>query len=186
MSLVGQLDAKLSEFLAGWDIYSTLIVTTLCLILVYPLFFSKDPDTHPLLLARQANISPVRQIGESAVYRALEIPYGYPLRTGLNVRDPSAPKWSAGRDGDLRDIWRQAVRGPVRDDGSPTGDLAKVMIVLGREKVIGYNLDEVSQEMNIIGQFVKENGGKRVVIALSNSVEFIAAVFGESLTSSMG
>jgi hypothetical protein len=37
---------------------------------------TQDPDTHPLLLARQALASYVRQPGESAVFRSPETPHG--------------------------------------------------------------------------------------------------------------
>lgn len=62
------------------------------------------------------------------------------LNTGLNVKDPGANKWSRGRDGDLRDIWRRAVTGPTDDEGNSTGNSAHLFTVLGSENVIQHDL----------------------------------------------
>lgn len=64
-----------------------------------------------------------------------------PLNTGLNVKDPGASKWSRGRDGDIRDVWRQAVNG-VSEQGKPAGK-GKILTVLGAEKVIEHSLGMV-------------------------------------------
>ena len=103
-SFFRQIDAQLERFLSDWNIYTTLLATILALYIVSPLFFYTEPDAHPLLLARQCSASYVRQPKESAIFRSSEIPYGYPLKSGLNVKDPGQPKWQSGRDGDLRDI----------------------------------------------------------------------------------
>ena len=171
-------DAFLVDLLAGWNIYSTVIVTVLVIYLAYPVVTGRDPDTHPLLLARQATSSPVRRTGESAIYRSLESPNGYPLKAGLNVKDPGAPKWGSGRDGDIRDIWRQAARGPLNDDGTLSGKKGKLMTILGREQVIDDDFETVSQEINIIGQHINSANGSVVAICLSNSRELLAALFG--------
>ena len=175
---LAKIDAYVADLFAGWDIYSTLLATALFIFLIWPLLTWKDPDVHPILLARQASASPVRQPGESAVYRSLESPQGYPLRRGLGVKDPGAPRWSSGRNGDLRDIWRQAVRGAPKEDGTPSGDKGKLYTVLGREKTITHALEDVSQEINIIGQYITEANGKTVAICLSDSVELLSAIFG--------
>ncbi len=174
-------DNILNDIFAGWSLSTTLIATLFFIFLAYPWLTWKDPDTHPFLLARQATASPVRQPGESAVYRSNEIPYGYPLRSGLNVKDPGAPKWSSGRNGDLRDIWIQAVRGPLKEDGSSAGPKGKLLTVLGREKIVERSLDGVTLEINIIGRYIQQIKGKQVGICLSNSVELLASIFGECL-----
>jgi hypothetical protein len=175
---IEKIDTYLSDLFAAWDIYTTLIASILFIFLVYPLMTWKDPDTHPMLLARQATASPVRQPGESSVFRSLETPHGYPLRSGLNVKDPDAPKWSSGRDGDLRDVWRQAARGATKDDGTPRGEKGKLLTVLGREQVLEHKLDDVTIEIKTIGQYIQASKGKRVAICLSNSVELLAGIFG--------
>lgn len=60
------------------------------------------------------------------------------LNVGLNVKDPGASKWSRGRDGDLRDVWRQAIRGTT-EEGKPSAK-GKILTVLGEEKVIEHKL----------------------------------------------
>lgn len=64
-----------------------------------------------------------------------------PLNTGLNVKDPGASKWSRGRDGDLRDVWRQAVNSTSEGGKSTQG---KILTVLGAEKVIEHKLGMVN------------------------------------------
>lgn len=166
---IEQLDAQVAQLLASWNIYTTLIALVLAAFIFYPLLFWEDADTHPLLLARQAQPSPVRHPRESATYRSVEVPYGYPLRTGLNVKDPGAPRWSAGRDGDLRDIWREVLRDPA----------AVIMTVHGKEAAHDHDLAHITRAINIIGDALRSAGGSRVAIYLPNSVEYLAAVFGQ-------
>lgn len=178
-NVLEQIDLYIAELFAGWNVYTTLIAMVLTGFLIYPLITWQEPDIHPLLLARQSTASPVRNEGESSIYRSIESPYGYPLRAGLNIKDPGAPRWSAGRNGDLRDIWRQAVRGVVKDDGSPTGEKGKIITILGKEKVVQRDLDSITQEIKIIGQHVTAANGKVAAVYLSNSVELLACIFGE-------
>jgi hypothetical protein len=177
--LLVKLDSVLSDIFAGWSLSTTVIATLFFLFLAYPLLTWKDPDTHPFLLARQATASPVRQLGESAVYRSVEVLYGYPLRSGLNVKDPGAPKWSSGRNGDLRDIWIQATRGPTKDDGSSAGPRSKFLTVLGREKIVERSFESVTLEINVVGKYMQDTKCRRVAICLSNSVELLASLFGK-------
>lgn len=72
------------------------------------------------------------------MYRSHSAPHGMPLNTGLNVKDPGASKWSRGRDGDLRDVWRQVLSGTT-EPGKPGGK-GKLLTVLGEEKVIEHDL----------------------------------------------
>ncbi|ERF74062.1 hypothetical protein EPUS_03877 [Endocarpon pusillum Z07020] len=176
-TLLARADNTLNGIFAGWSLSTTVIASLLFVFLAYPWLTWKDPDTHPFLLARQATASPIRHPGESAVYRSIEVPYGYPLRSGLNVKDPGAPKWSSGRNGDLRDIWIQAVRGPLKDDGSAAGPKGKLLTVLGREKIMERSLESVTLEINIVGRYIQQIEGKYVAICLSNSVELLASIF---------
>ena len=177
-SVLSQLDAQLDQLFAGWNIYSTVITLVLVSFVAHFLFSRQEPDTHPLLLARQSSASHVRQPGESAIYRSLDVPHGYPLKSGLGVKDPGAPKWTSGRDGDLRDIWKQALRGVHGADGQTIGEKGKVWKVLGREEVVEYHLDELTRDINIIGQHFRQCKGSRVAIYLPNSLEFLVAFFG--------
>ena len=173
-----RLDTVLLSLFAEWNIYTTLFATGLLAYLAYPWLTWRDPDTHPLLLARQASTSPVRQQGETAIYRSIEVPYGYPLRAGLGVKDSGAPKWSNGRNGDLRDIWRSAARGPLKDDGSPAGERGKIITVLGKQKVIEHDLDDLTLGINVIGRYIQESNGQCAAICLSNSTELLLSIFG--------
>ena len=174
-----RFDTVLIGLFAGWNIYTTVFATGLLIYLAYPWLTWRDPDIHPLLLARQASSSPIRQQGESAVYRSIEVPYGYPLRAGLGVKDPGAPKWSSGRNGDIRDIWRTAVRGQLNDDGSPTGKRGKVITVLGKERVIEHDLDHMTQGINVLGRYVRDFDGQCAAVCLSNSAELLSSIFGK-------
>lgn len=177
-SIIDRVDAQLDELFKGWNFLTTVLAFVLLVYMIWPLVTSVDPDTHPLLLSRQANISQVRQEGESAVYRSLETPHGYPLKTGLNVKTPGAPKWAAGKDGDLRDIWRQAATGPLNESGEATGTVGKILQVLGRQNVVERDMASISKEINVIGKHIKEQGATNVAVYLPNSVEFLTTVFG--------
>jgi len=176
-SILAKVDTFLTEILSHWDIYSTVLATLIIAVIAYATFFTSGPDAHPYMLARQANEGPTRQRGESAIYRALDVPHGYPLRSGLNVKDPEAPKWTSGRRGDLRDIWRAAVRGALNDDGTISGKQGKIFTVLGKN-VVEHSLNDISQEINIIGQYIHDSKAQTVVVCLSDSVELLSIIFG--------
>lgn len=176
-SLIAKLDNLLTDLLSDWNIYTTALATLLAAYIGYVVFFSKEPDAHPFLLARQAIEAPIRQPGESATLRALDVPHGYPLRSGLGVRDPDTPKWTVGRNGDLRDIWRAAIRGSLNKDGTPTGKLGKIYTVLGKNTE-ERNLDEITVEINAVGQYIRSLQAQNVAICLSDSVELLATLFG--------
>lgn len=179
-SLFEQLDSRIEELYAGWSIYTTLLLIAITAYLVYPLVFSAEPDIHPFLLARQSSPSRVRQPGETATYRAHETPHGYPLRSGLNVKDPGQPKWTAGRDGDLRDVWRRACSGqPEANDAQSTGQVGLVKTVLGKEEVLNHTFKQLSKEINEVGKHIQNHGSTRVAIYLSNSVELLVALMGQ-------
>ena len=134
MGVFSALDAGITGFLGQWDVYSSGLVTILVLAVTYRIVNSREPDVHPMLLAKQATPSSVRNEGESAVYRSHSAPHSMPLNGGLNVKDASAPKWSRGRDGDLRDVWRAFVAG---DD---KGGKGRLLTVLGSENVIDHKI----------------------------------------------
>lgn len=139
-NLLQRLDETVTQVVGQWNIYTTLLAVTIVSVLVYQVATSKDPDTHPMLLARQAQASAVRNPGESAVYRSHSCPHGMSLNSGLNVKDPGAAKWSRGRDGDLRDIWREAVTKPADGDARSPGDIGRLYTILGSENVIEHDL----------------------------------------------
>tara|TARA_R110002003_G_scaffold1110_4_gene22377 strand:- start:9385 stop:9654 length:270 start_codon:yes stop_codon:yes gene_type:complete len=74
--LLEQLDGAISSLLAGWNVYTTLVTFGILGFVGWIIYDSADADTHPLLLARQAQASYVRQPGESAVFRSPETPHG--------------------------------------------------------------------------------------------------------------
>ncbi|KAH7033415.1 uncharacterized protein B0I36DRAFT_287688 [Microdochium trichocladiopsis] len=162
-----KLDESLSALGSQWNGYSTGIATAFVVMLTYSVMSRVEPEIHPMLLARQAQGSAVRQEGQSPIYRANSAPHGYPLNSGLNVKTPGASKWAAGRDGDLRDIWRNAI----------SGDAGAILTVLGREKVLDHKLSEITRQINLVGQHIASQGGKKVAIYLPNSVELLAALF---------
>lgn len=175
---VSKVDAAIADFFSTGNGFTVLLAGILVVTLLWPILTGKEPDLHPFLLARQSQASPVRQPGESAVYRANEIPYGYPLRKGLAVKDPGAPAWHPGRDGDLRDVWRKAVTGATDDKSNSLGQKGKFLTIHGRENVVEQTFSDVTRAINAIGGFVQQKGGKTVAVSLSNSVELLATVFG--------
>ncbi|KAI9760509.1 MAG: hypothetical protein M4579_001594 [Chaenotheca gracillima] len=176
-SWIDHADQQLSELLSGWNFYTTLLALALLVFVAYPLFVWYEPDIHPMLLARQSNPSRVRQPRESAVYRSLETPHEYPLRTGLGVRDPDTPRYGRGRDGDLRDIWNQALKGVAGPEGTSTEQRGKILTVLGKEEVVEHGFEDISREINIVGQYIRQQGADRVAVYLPNSLELLSTVF---------
>ncbi|KAF2113880.1 hypothetical protein BDV96DRAFT_578457 [Lophiotrema nucula] len=178
--LVEQLDAQIAELLAGWNLYTTLLLLGIIGFIGWVVYDTQDADTHPLLLARQASASYVRQPGESAIYRSPEVPHGYPLRTGLSVKPPGSPPYSAGKDGDLRDIWRR-VTGEIplekNANSVPSSGSAKIMTVYGKEGITDHKLEDITKEIGVIGQHLKSHKAKRVAVYLPNSIEFLATLF---------
>ena len=175
-SVLQRLDAQLDQFIAGWNIYTVLLGVAIISYLLYPLFFAQDPDTHPLLLARQASASYIRQPGESPIYRSLDAPQGSPLRSGLDVKDPEAPKWTSGRDGDLRDVWLQALKGRTDKDAEPL----RIISVMGQQTT-EHNPRELMRDINIIGRVLEQTGAQRIAVYLPNSIEFLVAFFGKAV-----
>ncbi|KAL4978003.1 hypothetical protein BDW66DRAFT_165363 [Aspergillus desertorum] len=175
-SLLEKMDGLLDDVLADWSLYTTLIAAAIVAFAVFSFATSKDPEIHPFLLARQSTAFPVRQPGESAAHRSLETPHGFPLRSGLNVKDPGAPKWTSGRDGDLRDVWKTAVRGKVDENGAVSGKQGKIYTVLGKQAV-EHSLDQVTAEINVIGRRLQSGNARIVAVCLTDSIELLASIF---------
>lgn len=144
-SLLNQLDEAMSTLVSQWNGYSTGIATLLVLVISYSVMTRVDPDIHPMLLAIQARGSPVRQEGESPVYRGNSAPHGMPLNSGLNVKAPGASKWAQGKDGDLRDVWRRASSGTSAEDGPAAK--GRILTVVGTKKVIEHKLSMKSSAL---------------------------------------
>lgn len=183
-SVAESLDAAIASFFASHNPVTYLLLAIVTIILVYPLFISSDPDTHPFLLARQAQGAPIRNSGESPVYRALEVPHGYPLKASLGVKDPGSPKWTSGRQGDVRDILARAVRGPTKEDGSgfDAAKVGKIFTLLGKDESVPTQMSELARIVNAVGGFTKTKvqAQGKVAVCLSNSVELLAVIFGTS------
>ncbi|KAJ8122848.1 hypothetical protein ONZ43_g1061 [Nemania bipapillata] len=173
--VLAQLDDGLSSLIGQWNAYSTGIVTLLVLLITYSITSRVEPEIHPMLLARQGHGSPVRQTGESPIYRSNAAPHSMPLNSGLNVKEPGASKWSQGRDGDLKDIWRKAVAGLAEGEGAK--GKGHILTVLGSEKVVEHKLDDITRQINLVGRHISSQGGSKVAIYLPNSVEYIATLF---------
>ena len=94
------------------------------------------------------------------------------------MKDPGAQKWMSGRDGDLTDIWKEALKGPLDWNQSATATPVKVLTVLGKEKVIEYELPQLARYINDVGKSLKCPPGASVAIYLPNSMEYLVALFG--------
>lgn len=84
--------------------------------------------------------------------------------------------YSAGRDGDLRDIWRR-VTGEIPLGNATADRTAKIMTVFGKEDITDHNIADLTKEISVVGKHLKEHGAKRVAVYLPNSVEFLATLF---------
>ena len=138
--LMLKLDEAVTGVLGQWDLYSTAIFAVVIGSFIFSVFSARDPDAHPMLLARQSQPSPVRKEGQSAFFRSHSTPHGIPLTSGLNVKDPGDSKWSRGRDGDLRDVWRRVVAGGLDREGKETGEKGRLFTVRGSQNATEHNL----------------------------------------------
>jgi hypothetical protein len=139
-NLMLKLDQTVTGVLSEWDIYTTGLAAGILSFLVYQVVTTRDADAHPLLLSRQAQGSPVRNEGESAIFRASSAPHGLPLNTGLGVKDKGDSKWSRGRDGDLRDVWKRVITGELDREGKETGVRGQISTVFGTENIVVHDL----------------------------------------------
>ncbi|KAK5116183.1 hypothetical protein LTR62_008509 [Meristemomyces frigidus] len=177
VEMLERLDAQLATLLSQWSVTTTLLALVIVAVVAYPIIYPSDPDTHPLLLARQTSAAPIRNKGSSAAYRSPEVPYGTQLRSGLNVRDVGAPRWASGKDGDIRDIWREVTRGGSSgEDGKPI-PTGLIMTILGRDEVVEHKVEDLTREILVIGRHLSEAGVKRVALYLPNSVEYLLTAF---------
>ena len=177
-NIVEQLDQQIAQTFSQWNLYTTIICLIIVAFVVYPIVYPDEPDTHPLLLARQSTASAIRNKNESAIYRSPEVPHGYPLKTGLNVKDAGAPRWASGKDGDLRDAWREVQKGGKTGDDGKSVPSGLIMTALGKEEVVEHNVEKLSKQISIIGKHLQASGAKRVAIYLPNSVEYLLTIFG--------
>lgn len=83
--LIEQIDGAISSLVADWNGYSTLIALAIVGFLGWVIYDNADADTHPLLLARQAQAAYVRHPGESAIFRSPETPHGCMLTTSIRL-----------------------------------------------------------------------------------------------------
>lgn len=143
------------EIAANWTATSTFLCLAIALLLIYPLVTYSEPDTHPFFLAHQSTASPVRQPGESAVYRSNELLPDSPLRSG-------------GPDVDLTSIWTRVAE----------TQSARILTVYGRQKVVDHNIGAITKEINIIGQHIQQLGSARVAVYLPNCIELLSTLFG--------
>jgi len=96
----------------------------------------------------------------------------------LNVKPPGTPLYTAGRDGDLRDIWRRVTGEiPLERQNTPT-EPPKIITVFGKEELTEHDIADVTKDINVIGKHLQDHGAKRVAIYLPNSIEFLATLFG--------
>jgi hypothetical protein len=93
------------------------------------------------------------------------------------VKPAGAPMYSAGKDGDLRDIWQRAIGEIPLERGASSSGTATIMTVFGKEGVSEHKVDGISKEIAIVGKHLQDHGAKRVAIYLPNSIEFLAALF---------
>jgi len=158
-SLLWSLDEAITNLLASWNSYSTGLATVLIGVAIYRVASMRDPDVHPILLARQAEHNRIRNPDESPVYGSRFTEH---LTTGLNVRDPPAPgqqqrtaPWARGRDGDLRDVWNQVLLG-----AEPATRLA-MMVAQGGEGEVQQQRRVKGRLVTVLGDAVVESKGGR-------------------------
>lgn len=108
------------------------------------------------------------------------------------MKAPGTPAYAAGKDGDLRDVWRRVIgeiplvsqTAAFFGSGSqptqePTSTQGKLLSVLGKD-VEELDNGDLTLELNVIGWHLNIQKRKRVAVYLPNSPEFLSTVFGRS------
>jgi hypothetical protein len=85
--------------------------------------------------------------------------------------------YSAGKDGDLRDIWRRVTGEIPLEKGAKSSGTAHIMTVFGKEGVVEHTVDDVTKEIAVVGKHLQDRGAKRVAVYLPNSLEFLCTLF---------
>jgi hypothetical protein len=76
--------------------------------------------------------------------------------------------YSAGKDGDLRDIWRRVIGEIPLEKGATSSGTANIMTVFGKEGVTEHKVEEITKEIAIVGKHLQDRGAKRVAVYLPN------------------
>ncbi|AAS50240.2 AAL126Cp [Eremothecium gossypii ATCC 10895] len=91
-----------------WIIFELAVTVVICCWttnwLIQHVILDAKRDLQKAALAEQASIAPVRKEGETAIYRNMLVPMGFPLTTGLNLS-----RGYQFRRGNFGDIWSAAV-----------------------------------------------------------------------------
>ncbi|OUM54523.1 hypothetical protein BVG19_g3928 [[Candida] boidinii] len=83
----------------------TILIASLVLIyLSLPYLKNNLTDVDILALLNQSSTSHTRKLGETTIYRSIDVPHGFPLTTGLRIRSGYNL-----RDGNLKDIWYNCI-----------------------------------------------------------------------------
>ncbi|KAL5606610.1 hypothetical protein BROUX41_003008 [Berkeleyomyces rouxiae] len=173
--VVGLLKVWIQSALDEWSLSSTLLLMTLLSLWLISTLWTYDSELHPMQLARQSTRSEVRQPGESSLYRAAALGFNG-LVKGLDIVEEGAPKFSKGRDGDLRDVWQRFAK------GAADGKKSSISTVLGMQKTNVHDTDALSRQISLVGNHIARNGGTRVAVYLPNSVELLLTVFACAFT----
>ena len=80
------------------DALTIALTIAIAVVLGYIKFNKSEPDVHPLLLQQQASVTPIRNEGESAIYRSKSVPHGSPLS-----------KQSSEKVKTLYDVWQTGL-----------------------------------------------------------------------------
>ncbi|KKA27735.1 hypothetical protein TD95_001295, partial [Thielaviopsis punctulata] len=168
--VIDQLKEWVQDAFDQWSLTSSLLTIFLFGLLLAGTIWAYESELHPMQLARQSMRSEMRHPGQSAIYRAAAQGFNG-LVKGLNVVEDGAPKFSHGRDGDLRDVWRKFAK------GNDKGEKSVITTVLGLEKKVTHDVDSLTRQIALIGDHIAKNGGIRVAVYLPNSIELLLTVF---------
>lgn len=99
----------------------------------------------------QCIASPVRNANESSIYRSHVTPEGFPLMSGLGIR-----QGYGRRNGDLRDVFAIAKEGPMVGNNS---------------------WEDIERDVHALGKYLKSANVTRVLVILPNTIRNITTQF---------
>ncbi|ODV88982.1 hypothetical protein CANCADRAFT_132551 [Tortispora caseinolytica NRRL Y-17796] len=82
---------------------------------------TREGDVHPHVLNHQSERGDVREKGQSPFFRSLSTPFGYPLLSGLHIRDGYYH-----RNGTMEDICKLGLKGNIREFDCRNAAIASV------------------------------------------------------------
>lgn len=153
------------------SILLTILIASLVLIyLSLPYLKNNLTDVDILALLNQSSISHTRKLGETAIYRSIDVPHGLPLSTGLRIRSGYNL-----RDGNLKDIWYNCII-DLKESTNSNNNNKRINFIKDKDSINLLKLNKLCHSLeNSINN--STNFKKFTLISPLNSINSIIVLF---------